>query len=425
MGPIPIATMPSVSSLDITLPPKLDAVHVGVFQPPQTPSASDSLSSLSPDHTTRSCRKRSRYARDTLELAIPHYAQRPKVPSPPTMEYSDQPSPAPFVNTQYRLAGGLDTPSTALAVHSDMVFDEDLPKIYSRGGKEFEEFESDYPQPGSTLHREQNGRSRVPTSSGNRGGMDNAVHRVLGIAVLGVGKVFEFCRKNAFQGFFAGGGQGYDVAYSTQNDKSVRIKYNAEKQNEVPGRFPEEDFIPDYMSQDHTTTPPRPAKKKKRENEGGEICASWVLVGKTPSSRESSPSRLSHRKVPLANICTRRSVPKNGRRPMLSQSSLNSYAGSPGQKLDRPAALLSPRSTTSSPKHESPVSLDVQRHAARIRKRDLEDDANLKRFNQQLKAMIKEGREALGTTFEVEDEDDDIVTEQYKELRQLDEGDFG
>jgi len=39
-----------------------------------------------------------------------------------------------------------------------------------------------------------------------------------------------------------------------------------------------------------------------------------------------------------------------------------------------------------------------------MRKRELEEDANLKRLNQQLKAMIKEGKEALGTKFEVQDE---------------------
>ena len=36
-----------------------------------------------------------------------------------------------------------------------------------------------------------------------------------------------------------------------------------------------------------------------------------------------------------------------------------------------------------------------------MRKRELEEDANLKRLNQQLKAMIKEGKEALGTKFEI------------------------
>ena len=47
--------------------------------------------------------------------------------------------------------------------------------------------------------------------------------------------------------------------------------------------------------------------------------------------------------------------------------------------------------------------MEMQRHAARLRKKEAEEDANLKRFNKQLKAMIREGKEALGTKFEVEE----------------------
>ena len=77
---------------------------------------------------------------------------------------------------------------------------------------------------------------------------------------------------------------------------------------------------------------------------------------------------------------------------------------------------------TSPTKRDSPVSVEVQRHAARMRKRELQEDANLKRFNQQLKAMIKEGKEALGTKFEVEDEgDDEPMDEGYAEGGYFDE----
>ena len=47
-------------------------------------------------------------------------------------------------------------------------------------------------------------------------------------------------------------------------------------------------------------------------------------------------------------------------------------------------------------------------------KREGEEDANPRRFNQKLKAMIKEGKEALGTKFEVEDGDIDPVDEGYE-----------
>ena len=49
-----------------------------------------------------------------------------------------------------------------------------------------------------------------------------------------------------------------------------------------------------------------------------------------------------------------------------------------------------------------------------MRRRELEEDANLKRFNLQLKAMIKEGKEALGTTIEViEPADENDVGGEY------------
>lgn len=148
------------------------------------------------------------------------------------------------------------------------------------------------------------------------------------------------------------------------------------------------------MSHNHTT-PPRAAKKIRRENEtGGDMSASWVHV-----SRGTSPSRLSRRKTCPSNNSAGKPVPKLGRRPILpaSRQSLTSVAGSPGLRSDRSASFASPRSPT----RESPLSAEVQRQAAKMRKRELEEDANLKRLNQQLKAMIKEGKEALGTKFEI------------------------
>jgi hypothetical protein len=59
---------------------------------------------------------------------------------------------------------------------------------------------------------------------------------------------------------------------------------------------------------------------------------------------------------------------------------------------------------------ESPGAVDAQRYAAKVRRRELEEDASIRRLNKQLKAMIKEGKEALGTRIEIEDDldlDDD------------------
>ena len=188
---------------------------------------------------------------------------------------------------------------------------------------------------------------------------------------------------------------GEKSIWESYDEKQEMDRMNGTEVLVVPGGFPDEDYIPDYMSQDHMT-PCRPAKRIQREK-GEDLGASWVMIGKQNApSRESSPSRISARKVPLRSS-PKRPTSKAGQRPILP-SSRPSFAGSPG-----PASFANMRSPMPSPKHESPVSADVQRHMARIRRRELEEDANLKRFNQQLKAMIKEGKEALGTKFEVEE----------------------
>ena len=289
------------------------------------------------------------------------------------------------------------------------------PDVHFRGVRGFRGFEltldDDVGPPSLALEREGNGRSRNPASRHARDGLGRVVYTVVDVA----GKVLEFCKTTAFKGFYAGGGQGYQLQpakLTTKNDESVWPDADGldgchtikQETGLVPGRFPYGDYIPDYMSYDHTT-PPRASKKIQREKGTGEISASWVLVDST-SSREASPSRLSHRKVPSAATSTRKALNKRSRGPILTayRSPLTSHAGSPSLRSDQPASLASTRSLLSTSRCESSISAEVQRHAAKLRKRELQDDANLKRLNQQLKAMIKEGREALGSKFEVQDE---------------------
>lgn len=51
----------------------------------------------------------------------------------------------------------------------------------------------------------------------------------------------------------------------------------------------------------------------------------------------------------------------------------------------------------------------------------MEEEANLRRFNQQLKAMIREGKQALGTRVEIEDDVDELTDEGYAEGDLFDE----
>ena len=49
--------------------------------------------------------------------------------------------------------------------------------------------------------------------------------------------------------------------------------------------------------------------------------------------------------------------------------------------------------------------MEAQKFAARARRREKEEETALRGFNERLRAMIREGKEALGTRVEVEMEE--------------------
>ena len=430
---------------DTVLPPKLD-VNVGAksyfFQPP-TPCAAHTLqqstnSSFSDDTIPNTSRKRSRHQYSLSDSATPCSTNR-RWEGTPGYSTPNLASPLPFVNTKYRLAGGLDTPTAALAASLETIEDDGRSQYMTlRGGGRNNSRgisnEDYFPCVPSTLRKEANGRPRIY----NRHSTDDGWGKTFYSIFRAAGKVWNFCKTNGFKGFYAGQGPGYALQSSAKSvgeepliwhdldDKDLTID-GRKSTFSVPGRFPEEDFIEDYMLQNHST-PRRAAKKIQRSKGEGEVCENWVMVDRSPlNSRDGSPVRLSERKLPRSNASGRRPVSRAERIPMTSahRPSLMSHAGSPGMRSNRPASFASSRSPLASPKRESPVNVGVQRHAARIRRRELEEDANLKRFNQQLKAMIREGKQALRTTVEVEDENDAVFDEGYIEGDYFDEHEKG
>jgi hypothetical protein len=428
--------------IDTTLPPKLDlyaGANSHIFQPPRTPSASSSLyqstaSTASGFQSGTTSRKRSRHDFYSPNR-IANYPTDDNAWSPSASEQSSMlltpglMSPAPLVNTQYILAAGFETPTATTASILDRSETYTAsPDHACRAGRGWDDgggIDSDsyFPQQLFALGREVNGRPRVPKGQPPREGWGKAVQSVVGVA----GRLWNFCTMNAFQGFYAGGGQGFHMdspklplavernIYEEMEDK--RNVYRSQREpSSIPGCFPEEDFIPEYMSQTHTT-PERPAKKLRREKCVGDLRANWVMVGRFSNSKESSPTRVSARKVPPVNTSGGRASSRGSKRPILSASkpSQTSCAGSPALRPDRSASFASSRSPLTTAKHGSPISVEAQKHAVRMRRREAEEDAHLKRFNQQLKAMIKEGKEALGTKIVVEDEVDDMTDEGYGE----------
>lgn len=140
----------------------------------------------------------------------------------------------------------------------------------------------------------------------------------------------------------------------------------------LPGQFP------DDRVQEHNPDPDI-------------VPGNWVLVPEEPMSRETSPIH-SARKVPRKNATLRRPavMPRFNKRQILS----------PG----RPSTSHSTPTKTPTKPRGSPAALDAQRYAAKVRRQELEEDASIRRLNKQLKAMIKEGKEALGTRIEIEDD---------------------
>ena len=423
--------MPGSSAFDHVLTPKLDTnpgSHSHIFQPPRTPSAStilnQSTTSFSSHDGLPTCRKRARQDSHVSDDVLPAFDDHGWSAAQSALGTPGAMSPAPFVSTRYRLAGVLDTPTAEYASVTDRALSPDLTLRGGRGWRpgSGSSPESYFPQ----LAREGNGRSRSGKGASQQDGWGKTIYSVIGVA----GKVWNFCRVNAFRGFYAGGGQAYAMRppANTMNgdrnmwesyDEKERLGSSDDGQALVPGGFPEEDYIPDYMSHDHMT-PCRPAKRIQREKGETGLGASWVMVDRNyaRTSRESSPSRISARKVPVKSSSPgRRPASRQGQRPIqpVSRPSLTSFAGSQALSPGCPASFANTRSPVSSPRHESPVSADVQRYMARIKKRELEEDANLKRLNQQLKAMIREGKEALGTKFEVEEVLEDVVDEGYVE----------
>ncbi|MCJ1380177.1 hypothetical protein MMC17_003280 [Xylographa soralifera] len=445
--------MASPLLFDNAQPPHLN-VNIGqkahLFRPPNTPSTSHSLQYSSAESNKHNddggTRKRSRNDSLQSDQSTPYTSTAgawSNIPSesPSVIYASGIISPPPFVSTRYKLAGGLDTPSAALASGFDpSASTPDL--AFRRGGRNDgsrHTLDDYFGDTSSALARERNGRSRTQFESNPGDGWGKAVvSAVSGVA----GKVWEFCKAGAFHGFYAGGSHGQspqplsssshtipttqssiwqDLSPSTSHIFDAASRPHA---TTLPGGFPDTDFIPEYMS--HPSKRPKPSPS-----------SSWVLVPSHVSlSRENSPSRFAARKLPssASTPSARRPASRAGlRRPVLP-ASRPSLTYSPS--TNRPASSASTRSPLPSPKRQthqrahsygtdggpdgyaadspaSPISVEAQKFAARARRREKEEERALQGFNERLKAMIREGKEALGTRVEVEMEEVEGDGEEY------------
>lgn len=333
-------------------PPKLDlaSAHSQVFQVPATASASSSLYSLSVS------RKRPR--RDTEKLSSKFEAS-PEVAN----------NASPLIHSDYRQTSAADDLHTSAEV-------DYRPNRYR-------ECFGPPPLNGSVdslvanTHGASRKRSRRDSiASPTADGASPASTRLRvgwGRSVINaVGKVLDLCWSGAIRGFHAGGGQGYNM----NADPSTEFNLNryagpatsVEKprvpSTRVPGQYPQED-----IDQSWVVIPSEPADPFTGSNDGA-----------------GSPSVRARRIHQVSSPRRRPAVmPRLGKRAAPSTTPIKS----PG--------LPSPRSK------DGPGSAEVQKYAAQIRRKEREEGASIRRLNRQLQAMIREGKEALGTTVEVDD----------------------
>jgi hypothetical protein len=461
--PIP---MPGSFLFDLDQPvrPTLTKARPSLYIPPQSPSAASSLSkSFLSSHIPNSSngsRKRARY--DLSDSTSTDLQQIPQDDgntdqswAASTASYDSLRSPAPLVSTNYRLAGGWDTPTAAAAsIYADGNDSAVADYRPSRFALQTQAVADDYvPSTPDVLSRERNGHKRA-LSSPQYQGWGKAVYNIVGGVA---GKVFNFCVTSAFRGFYAGGGKGYavDISAPTVAEKStcMDVKEKEDVFNEnyqrqhyregtpIPGEFPVEGFIEDYMTQvqfyqgQDRSTPCRTAGEKA--SSGLKSRDTWVIVKNIETdSRESSPTR----KIPKTSTFSQNRPISRGAtavRPRLAPSrpSRSSFAGSPSLAAGQPASFASPRrqieksnavhrpqtpegrhrrsqSSIASPRrsenvrhnHATPASPDVQKFEKKLRQKERAQQDSIERLAQQTKDMIREAREALGTRINIEDE---------------------
>ncbi|GME26207.1 hypothetical protein GTA08_BOTSDO03636 [Neofusicoccum parvum] len=263
------------------------------------------------------------------------------------------------------------------------------------------------------------GTKRKKATSPNRGGggWSNCLFTFVADAA---GKVWEYARSSNLMGFYAGGGKGYNLQTSNQDGYGATPTFRGHvrasssfdiSRTPVPGQYPLDDD--EYGV--------RPVKRQHTDP-GAD---SWIMVPRMDEELRAPSPGLSKRRPPRVSI-SRTTATRRPLIPVARRTPSVSSVGSPGLRPDsaasnrsRPHSRHASGSTLSLPspnKPATPVSPELQMIAAQRRKEERQTNASMRKLNDRLKAMIREGREALGTKIEVEETmDEDMEDEGFAE----------
>ncbi|KAI5291870.1 hypothetical protein KEM54_003726 [Ascosphaera aggregata] len=275
-------------------------------------------------------------------------------------------------------------------------------------------------------------------------------------------KVWNFCCESSFRGFHAGGGKGYELK-AKETSAQLPMPMDADRATADTASemlalglsHQPEEMHPslDHFRANNSVFGPRQAFP----SDG--LGSPWIVVKEDDNkSNNSTTFHSDHRRVPTATSIFSAPATTHVSSVLLR----NDSAGPPPRKhprrntiihpvtprprringlgsnrirqtLSASRVYMAPRSAyahkggTSAPRYTasqwefdylgspsgsarnsaqiwSPATLEAQRLAAQVRRQEREEDASLRRFNQQLKAMIKEGQEALGSQVKITDD---------------------
>ena len=352
-----------------------------------------------------------------------------------------------LVNERYTLRGGFDTPGL-MASGADDRHNRDADMEFRKRCRD-----PDYVDRGAAGHtmisgplaRERNGVARMPSSPNGEQNHPGWASFAFSL----VGSIFNF-GTSVFKGFYAGGGKGYDLPQQGLSDSWMQTKQRC-GQTPVPGSWQDDgDFMGDF-EQDNPSSPsnaPRRPQNKRRQTDRD----AWVMVG-TLDANELSPKRkTSSNSILRSSLATRPPASRASSRRSIAPVSrrTTSYTGSPAfhhfsQSTDstdhRRASLAPTRSPNSHsnrpssshrpflsarasldgrPGSASGISPEAEKYIKRQARQEKIADKAIGNMNRQLKDLIAQAQQALGTRYEVDgggggdvDMDEGFVDEEW------------
>jgi len=332
-------------------------------------------------------------------------------------------SPAPLVNTDYCLSGGLDTPGSWSEHRLECVEELDAERDYRQN--RFFEQSLQTPQfhksvPVSQIKLKQH---RLDEQSMKK--QDGWHVRKAAWALTGglAEKLFNFCWNTTFRGFEAGGGQGYTnyAEAVTRDSPSAHEAGFLMKRSHVLSSYPA------VRASTDTTEPQlaelsRPSRTPVPYNchisEDSVTKNNWVFIEHNqPGDHDQSPIR----KRSKASVAgpgpeperSDESQPVQAPKPYTASFASPRRTASAASPHARPhSAIKRPRPSLASPSRRQTCiavtqqSPEIETFQRKRRKEDKKHDDSLKRLNAHLQDMIREGQQALGSKIEILDDHD-------------------